>query len=167
MINTTQQQWVQELNSAHQTHFWYHTSQLWVVNVLLLSLHTQPTVEVFQLTHLVFQPNWNWGIPKELGEPHALSAEIIFFREIGNLSPRQWNYKTTSPPGAAGAGAVVLQYLLQSEISNLEIRDFFQNTVIQMQAFPCELLRLKGGVQLDTWNTTTKSSIHQIKCTFP
>lgn len=159
MINTTQQQWVQELNSASQTHFWYHTSQPWVVNGLFLSLHTQqPTVEVFQ-------PNWNCDIPKELGEPHALSTEIIFFREIGNISSRQWNHKTTSAPGAGaavGAGEVVLQNLFQSEISNLEfLRILFKNTVIQMQTFPCDLLSLKGGVQ-----TTTKSSIHQIKCTF-
>lgn len=33
-----------------------------------------------------------------------------------------------------GAGKVVLQYQLQSEISNLEISFFFQNTVIQIHA---------------------------------
>lgn len=78
--------------------------------------------------HLLFWPNHNCDIPKELGEPHALSAEIIFLREIVNISSRQWNHRTTSPPGAGaavGAGKVVLQYQLQSEISNLEISFFF------------------------------------------
>lgn len=121
---------------------------------------------------LLFWPNHNCDIPKELGEPHTLSAEIIFLREIVNISSRQWNHRTTSPPGAGaavGAGKVVLQYQLQSQISNLEIRFFFFFRILwykYIQALSCKLSNLKGGVQLDSWNTTKKSSIHQIKCTF-
>lgn len=108
--------------------------------------------------HLGFQPNCNCDIPKELGEPHALSIEIIILREIVNISSRQWKHKTTSPPaGAVGAGKVGLQYLLlESEISNLEISGGFclfvcfllQNTVIQMQAFSIQSERRSPAGQL-------------------
>lgn len=152
VINTTQQHWVQELNSAYQTSLWHHTSQLWAPNVLFLSLHTQPTVEVFQ-------PNRKWHSQGAGRAPRPLCWDNLL-TEIVNISSRQWNHKTTSPPGAGaavGAGKVVRQYLLQSEISDLEISFVFQNTVIQMQAFSCNLFNLRGE---PSWTAETPPGNH-------
>lgn len=51
--------------------------------------HTTNCGGFFSSFGLVFQPNRACDIPKELGEPHALSAEIISLQEIGNISSRQ------------------------------------------------------------------------------